>query len=647
MSGLVGIYNLNGRPADPFLLQRMIDRVAHRGPDASDCWINGPVGMGHVMLQTTPESLYERQPWLDESEAICLTLDGRIDNREELILSLEAADFHLRADTDAELMLRAYQRWGEHCPEHVVGDFALVVWDGSRQQLFCARDILGLKPFYYCLYGSSFCWASEIPPLFEDKTVVRRPNEAMIAEFLSGMVVTNTETLYEGISRLQPAHTLVVRTDRVVTRRYWTIDPHRQIEYSNDEDYAHHFDELFSEAIRCRLRSHRPIGLELSGGLDSSCVVSFLQSFSSAHPQDRDRFRTYSLIFPGLPCDERPFIDAVAAQGSFPSNCVLPKPPTMTGFLDDVLRYQDLPDHPNGAMNGSLRALARQQGCRVLMTGAGGDEWLTGSFFYYADLLRTLKLGTLLRRLYADRPLYCDRYSHDLFSAPLVQFGLLPLIPQSCRKLGKWLLRRTQRPDWINPRFWERTHMTERLRQASYSPPFSSYAQQDLFSSTLHGLSIHGIELDERAASAFGLESRHPFNDRRLIEYALALPEAQRWRDKPKFILRKAMGELLPPLIRERVLKADFSCVFAQALIAESTAAIFQSLAVSSMGWVDGGKTWNVYQAMRRCYDHNDEMYRFYVDSLWMIFGVELWFRTFFSGDHCDPLLPALHEAVS
>lgn len=189
--------------------------------------------------------------------------------------------------------------------------------------------------------------------------------------------------------------------------------------------------------------------------------------------------------------------------------------------------------------------------------------------------------------------------------------------------------------------------MTERLRQASYSLPFSSYAQQDLFSSTIHGLGIHGIELDERASSSFGLESRHPFNDRRLIEFALALPEEQRWRDKPKFILRKAMGELLPPLVRERVLKADFSCVFAQALIAESTETIFQSLAVSSMGWVNGGQIWDLYQAMRRCYDRNDEMYRFYVDSLWMIFGVELWFRTFFLGDRCDPLPPALHEAMS
>ncbi len=632
MSGLAGIYHLDGRPVDPLLLQRMIRRLAHRGPDGSDYWVNGAVGIGQVMLRTTPESLSELQPWSDESETICLTLDGRIDNREDLILSLRTAGFHLRVDTDAELMLRAYQYWGERCPEHVVGDFALVVWDGQRRQLFCARDILGLKPLYYCLHGGSFYWASEIPPLFEQEAIPRHPNEAMIAEFLSGTVVTNAETVYDGISRLEPAHTLVVRPGRNETRRYWTIDPQYRIHYSNDEDYAQHFRELFEKAVRCRLRSHRLIGLELSGGLDSSSVVGFLQAAYQSRPQHNDRFLTFSLVFPGLSCDESSFIDDVVTQGHFSSQRLLPQVPTLNGFLGDVLCYQDLPDHPNGAMSNSLRLRAQQQGCRVLLTGSGGDEWLTGSFFHYADLLRTLKLGTLIRRLRTDRPLYCDRSSDDLFSTPLVQFGLLPLIPQSCRNLGKWVLRRTNIPDWISTEFWQRTHMQERIRRASFLPPCASYAQRDLFSSTLHGLGIHGIELDERASSSFALEKRHPLNDRRVIEFALALPEDQRWRDNPKFILRKAMAKLLPSSVRERLLKADFSCVFAQALLAESMTTIFQSLSVASMGWVDGTKIWSDYQTMARHYTHGDDAYRFHVAPLWMVFGVELWFRTFFGG---------------
>ena len=167
MSGLAGIYRLDGQPVHPPLLQRMVERLAHRGPDGSHCWIHRFIGMGHAMLRTTPESLEEQQPWQDETGALSLTLDGRIDNREDLTASLLAAGLTLRNHTDAELMLRAYQCWGEACPERIVGDFALVIWDGPRRQLFCARDILGLKPFYYSLHDNTFCWASEIPPLLK------------------------------------------------------------------------------------------------------------------------------------------------------------------------------------------------------------------------------------------------------------------------------------------------------------------------------------------------------------------------------------------------------------------------------------------------------------------------------------------------
>lgn len=268
------------------------------------------------------------------------------------------------------------------------------------------------------------------------------------------------------------------------------------------------------------------------------------------------------------------------------------------------------------------------------------------NFFHYADLLRRLKLGTLLRRLHADRPLYCESPSPDLFSLPLVQFGILPLLPQSCRNLGKRLFGRTTIPDWISPELWRRMHMQERIRQTAFSTPFSTHAQQDIFQSTVHGLGIHGTELDERASSSFGLEKRHPFYDRRIIEFALALPEEQRWGDKPKFILRKAMGELLPTSVRERILKADFSCIFAHALLTESTAAIFQSLSIASVGWVDAGQIRTAYHTMARAYSRGDETYRFHIAQLWMIFGVELWFRTLFQGQSLHRDLPTRQEVV-
>src|SRR6266852_1652272 len=138
MSGLAGIYNLDGRPVDPALLRRMTERIAHRGPDGSGYWIDGPVGLGHRMLHTTPESLQEKQPLLDETGKLCLVFDGRVDNREELKEALTAKGARLRTDTDVEIVLRAYECWGEECLKRIIGDFAFVIWDRRHHQLFCA-----------------------------------------------------------------------------------------------------------------------------------------------------------------------------------------------------------------------------------------------------------------------------------------------------------------------------------------------------------------------------------------------------------------------------------------------------------------------------------------------------------------------------
>jgi len=145
MSGIAGIFNLDGRPADASLLRRMVDAIAHRGPDGSGVWIAGSVGLGHRMLRTTPESAVEKQPLTDESATLSLTFDGRVDNREEISSLLSSHGWKLRDQTDAEIILRAYQCWGEECAGKIVGDFAFVVWDGKKQQLFCVRDVVGLR----------------------------------------------------------------------------------------------------------------------------------------------------------------------------------------------------------------------------------------------------------------------------------------------------------------------------------------------------------------------------------------------------------------------------------------------------------------------------------------------------------------------
>jgi len=305
MSGIAGIFNFDGRPVDRELLVRMTDALSHRGPDGAGHWLNGSVALGHRMLRTTPEALHEEQPLTDASGQFTIVLDGRVDNRQELRQALAVRGITLRSDTDAELVLTAYICWGEDCPKKILGDFAFAVWDALEQRLLCARDQIGIKPFYYYRDSLSFVFASEMQALFADLAISRRPNVPLIGIFLTNRYSHNEETLYEHVNRLPAGHLLVVEPGTIRQRRYWDIDPAHTIRYRNDNDYAEHFLYLAREAVGCRLRSSSPVAAMLSGGLDSTSVVSIAQCLYQDGTAPFTGFEALSIIFDGFRCDER------------------------------------------------------------------------------------------------------------------------------------------------------------------------------------------------------------------------------------------------------------------------------------------------------------------------------------------------------
>jgi asparagine synthase (glutamine-hydrolysing) len=631
MSGIAGVFNLDGRPVDPALLRRMTDIIAHRGPDGDGHWIDGPVGLGHRMLHTTPESLQEKQPFPDETGHLYLTFDGRVDNRDELRAALEAKDANLRTDTDAELVLQAYKCWGEECLKRIIGDFAFAIWDGRNQQLFCARDPLGIKPLYYYTDGRTFLWGSELRQLFGDPAVGREPNEGMISEYLACAVTSQEETLYRGILRLPPAHMLIIQPGRLRKEQYWDLDPAREVRCRTDEEYAEHFLQIFKEAVRCRLRSHRAVGAELSGGLDSSSIVGMAQSIYHEGALADSGFETFSLVFPGLPCDESAYIQDVVGMWGLTSNAVCPDESDPSHYSEEVRRYHDFPNYPNGSMMEPLSALAHEKGCRVILTGSGGDEWLVGSLYHYADLLRQFRILSLIRQF------RFDAHVRSVTSPSLrfLKFGLWPLLrpafPRSARRAIRWVLRQDELPPWMNHQFAARLQLTERLRRESVGRQFSRFAQGDLYRAATDGWHSHSAELRDRSTSRFSLEQRHPFYDRRVVEFALALPDEQRWRrDQTKVILRQSMRGFLPERVRERLGKAEFSHVFVRALQAQGGERLFASLAIASLGWVDGKQVLRMYRHMAQLYSWGDGGYITYVLPLWMIFGIELWIKAIF-----------------
>lgn len=625
MSGIVGCYNLDGKPADRMLVQRMMNRLAHRGPDGSAIWMDESAGLGHLALHTTSESLREIQPLCNETRTIWLTLDGRVDNRTELQTTLEGRTVPLRSDTDAELVLRAYECWGIDCPRHIIGDFAFVVWDRLQQHLFCARDILGTRPFYYCRNARRLLWASELRALFEDDTVRMVPNEGMIGEYLANAIVSNEETLFHDIVRLPPAHCLLVGRDHVRVFRYWDLDPLREIRYRRDEDYAEHFFHLFKEAVRSRLRSHRPIGVDLSGGLDSSSVIGMAQLLAREGAIPNQGLESFSLVFPGLACDEHSYIQDMAQKCQLPSNLFVAGTRPFTDYVAQIERDFDFPEYPNSAMSTPLRKLALAKGIPVILNGSGGDEWLNGSSCHYADLLRARRFLKLFQQVRYDR-----RATSVVFPPwPFLRLGLWPLLPLGIRKTIRCVSKRVGVPHWMTPQFAHHIHLTERLRLEAVPRSGSSFAQEDIYQTLLSGWQSHGNEMGDRFSARLSMEERAPLNDQRIIEFAFAIPEEQRWRrEQPKFLLREAMKDLLPESVRSRRTKADFSHTFAEALWTQGGSILLNPLLTEELGWIRGEQVRDMYRAMIDLYGKGNSQYIQYTWPLWMIFGIEVWLHT-------------------
>jgi len=628
LSGIAGIFNRDGRPVASDLLARMTDAIAHRGPDGSAHWVDGAVGFGHQMLCTTPESLHEQQPWCDATGQLCLVLDGRVDNRAELQRALAAAGAHLRNDTDAELVLQSYEVWGEACPKRIIGDFAFAIWDARKQQLFCARDFLGIKPFYYYADEHTFRFGSELHQILEDESIRREPNEGMIGEYLANAITSQEEALYQGILRLPPAHSLIVGEGRFRKQRYWTPDFSKNIRYQTDTEYAEHFLAIFKESIRCRLRSIGSVGIALSGGLDSSSIACVAQSLyrdaGNAHPD----FIALSEVFPGLACDESTYIQVVVDLWGLKSETIERKNVDSTLYSDQVRRYLDFPGYPNGGAADPVSGLAGERGLRVLLDGIGGDQWLTGSTFSYADLLSHLQISPLIRQVCSDVESIgvAQTLSHVLW------YGITPLFPQRVRDAVKWILRKKNSvPPWINAEFSRRVRLDKRIRRIPGPTLRTTFAQRELWQVSTDGFGVHSYEIEERAASRLGFERRHPFQDQRLVEFAFALPEEQRRRQGwIKYILRTAMQDYLPETVQQRWDKAEFSDVFGRVLAGRAIARLFDTLAIVSLGWVDGQCLRDMYQKMSILYQHDDEEYARYVWKLWMIVGIELWYNRAF-----------------
>ena len=569
MSTIAGVYALDGRHVEPTEISRMLAAQSHRGPDESRKWVSGSIALGNNILRSTQESLNEKLPLVDYEREIVLTADARIDNRDELIRALRLENHQKENIPDSEIILRAYLYWGEQCPDMLLGDFSFAIWDQNEQKLFCARDHFGIKPFYYYRSATIFAFASEIKALLELSYVPGKINDIYIAEYLTQIYTDNSSTSFQDIFRLPPAHNLTIKQGEIRTQKYWQLNPALEIIHKTEDEYASEFYQIFQEAVSCRLRSVNTLGFSLSGGLDSSSIVCMADKQTTV--ERNNKYQTFSAIFPYLPqdrqsrVDERVYIDTVLAQCSVESHFI--RADNLNPFIDDELITQctDEPYFaPNLFMYWELYRASREQGVRVFVDGIDGDVTVSHGLEYFPDLVRTYRWGTL----YHEANEFTKRNGGINPRNLIWKYGLRPLIPISLLDLiqassGKGTLSRSI----INPDLAKRTDISERLHKVNGKINFHLTArerhQQELESPQL----TIDLELLDKVSAAFSIETRHPFFDKRLVEYCLALPPEQKLSQGwTRYIFRRSMASVLPEDVCWRTSKADFSVNFLQAI---------------------------------------------------------------------------------
>ena len=580
MSGILGVVRVDEGVLDDESLARMLSRMAHRGPDGAGRWMSRRVGLGQQLLRTTPESGEEVLPFRDGARYLVVVADAKLDYRDDLIArigtplpspSLEKSP-HSRQSRpligDSELISAAYRRWGRDCVNHLEGAFAFAIWDEREQVLFCARDHFGVRPFYYhWLPGRRFAFASEIRPLLELPDTPRRVNESRIADFLIDLETDKVATYYQDILRLPPSHWIEVRNGRAVTGCYWSPDGSPALPPAADREYAEAFRERFEAAVLKDMRTSRRWAVCLSGGLDSSSVACVSRDLLAA--REHAPLNCVCIQYDSAPGgDEREYFNAVIAQGGIvPHYISADSVRPLDNFLPLLDCYDGPIDNPHFTLGWSAWRDMRQNGFQVLLDGIDGDVTVSYAFVYLQELARKARWRTLfLESLGLARNFFGGNTSP--FSV-MWQLGLAPLLPRRPQlPFAPWWNRQTR---WscingplIRPEFARRMDLAGRLdrfeaRERSLRTTRAYHCEE-----ITHGVVVASLESTNKICSMFGIEPRHPFFDKRLIEFCIALPREQRIRDGwTRVIMRQALCDRLPESVLHRGGKWGPSAYFA------------------------------------------------------------------------------------
>jgi asparagine synthase (glutamine-hydrolysing) len=646
MCGICGIYNLDGKPVEQSSIQQMTTAIRHRGPDdegyllvntmennvqhlhgadtidairadTENLSASKPANLaiGHRRLSIIDLSSDGHQPMSTPDGNCWIAYNGEIYNYLELRDELAKTGCQFRTNSDTEVILQAYLHWGENCVEHFNGMFAFSIWDQKDQKLFCARDRLGIKPLYYFYDENTFIWASEIKQLIISGSIPINPNYKSIWNYLllSRQDLTE-ETFFNNIVTLKPGHTLKIDKRGFSLRKYWDLNADTAVIQLSEQQYAEQFLELFSNSVKLRMRSDVPLGISLSGGLDSSSIAMIASELTSK------KVNTFSVYYEDDPkYDERQYIRSVLNAGNFDPVYFTAHNTIDIANIKNWIYHQDEPPSsasPFSAYN-NYRNVNRA-GVTVVLNGQGGDEILAGYHtyfkYYYLSMIKQARFLKFSREFSE----YTTIFKKD------IRFKV--------NMLSKLLLR-SFLPDHHMKRFekHEKTNLgiytSDFLRQGDAFKIGSKYRdplKNNLYQTVTSTMIPHLLHWEDRNSMAHSIESRVPFLDHNLIEFIFAIPNEQKIRgSETKYVLRQAMKEILPEDIRTRQDKVGFATptdLWTKNQLHSEILDIINSTSFNQRGLFNTGY-------IQKSYTRDPEVFK--PNEIWKLFSIELWFRQF------------------
>ena len=528
------------------LIKPMLDSISHRGPDFSDSWFSEGVMLGHNRLSIIDLSEHGNQPM--HYKDLVIIFNGEIYNYLEIKEELIDKNYKFNSNCDTEVILASYKEWGDKCVSKFMGMWSFVIWDETKKQLFCSRDRFGIKPFYYIVKGNKFYFSSEYKPLKKSPLYNNKLNIEQVSRGLQlGWIEYHNETYFEEIKSLPAAHNLLVADKEFKITKYWDLDNITQNNISESES-SDLFKNYFLDSVKLHMRSDVPVASCLSGGLDSSSIVSAVQ-----HLYENKPYKTFSIYYEGEnEVDERPFINKVINK--YPNvypYYYTPSDDELPDAFERAVFHCDVPATGSSFISQYfLMKLISDHKIKVVLDGQGADEYLGGYMHSFYRLigqkLKQFNLSSALRILntLAKEQNYSSGKKSDVLLKSLISSAL------SEQKL--YSLEYHRYYPFLIDELKNKTPLELKNIEGS---SLNNFLYNLIFTTSLPSL----LHYEDRNSMAFSIESRVPFLDHRLVEFAFSLPDECKIKGSTtKYILRESLKKILPTEITNRKDKKGF-----------------------------------------------------------------------------------------